>query len=183
MKPMKDSAIEHAIASKKEILGKVKELGTEIELVLDNKVFTAELLWLCAPKTCEAVARALPLDSAKTVDGGVIHSCIFGWTMLARWPKTAVSFAVPPDNHQILLKEGYLYWQTYDEPLRDERFEASLNEMAICYRAGYGWSGPQGIHALNEFAMIKDKLDELAAIGNDLYSKSGQKTLKIRRKK
>lgn len=174
--------MQYAMASKKEILAKVQELGTEIEVVVAGEVFSAELLWLCAPKTCEAVVKALPIDQTSTVDGGLVHSCIFGWAMLARWPKRVVSFAVPPDNHQILLKEGYVYWQTYEEPVRDERFETSLNELVICYRSGYGGCGPQGIHCLNEFARITDKREKLAAIGNELYSKSGQKTIVVRRK-
>jgi len=178
---LETDALKRAASLKKEILEKVKKFGTEIEIEIDGKVFTAELLWLCAPKTCEQVLSLLPIDHTKSVDGGMIHSCSLGWTMLVRWPKSAVPITVPPENHQSLLKEGHCYWKTYEEPVRDERFEKDLNEFFICYRMGYTY-GPQGLDPLNEFARITDNLDELAAIGDKLYSKTVKVPISIRRK-
>jgi hypothetical protein len=156
----------------------------EIEIVLAGKTLTAELLWKDAPKTCELILKALPLDQTTTKDGGVVRPCTGQSSMLIRWLKT---FTVPLEHATVYLRNGYLYWKTYEEPVRDGRFETSLNELHICGGGtgggggyGYSWS-PQGPDPLNEFARITDERQTVTDVMMGMYTESNR-TILVKRK-
>jgi hypothetical protein len=142
----------------------------EIELVIDGHVFTARLLENLAPKTCEAILSALPLDSVSSMDEGALHSAWSGEVIMVRWDIDKLPLNIPPENQTIYAREGVCAWTS----------KPQLNEIYIVYRYGYFhyWCGP---NPYNEFAKIEEKLDELAEVGQNIQ-REGRKKFIMRKK-
>lgn len=146
-------------------------LVKEVEIVIDGHVFTAKLLENLAPKTCETIYNALPIDSDSSRDGGAVHSAWSGEVIMIRWDFDKLPYKVPPENKTIYAREGVVACHDMNAP---------LNEIYIVYRYGYFhyWLGP---NPYNEFAKITDNLDELAEVGRRIQ-REGKKKFIMRKK-
>lgn len=144
----------------------------EIEIVIDGHVFTARLLENLAPKTCETIYNALPIDSDSSRDGGAVHSAWSGEVIMIRWDFDKLLLKIPTENQTIYAREGCVACHDMLAP---------LNEIYVVYRYGYfhNWRGP---NPYNEFAKITDKLDELAEVGQCIQ-REGRKKFIMRKKK
>ena len=147
------------------------KLGKEVEIVIDDYVFTAKLLENLAPKTCEIIYNALPLTSDSSREEGIIHSAWSGEVMMIRWDFDTLPIKIPPENKTIYAREGVVACYDMIQP---------FNEIYIVYRYGHfvNWLGS---NPYNEFAKITDDLDKLAEIGRKIQLE-GRKKFIIRKR-
>ena len=131
-----------------------------LEIKIDGKAFTAELLEKEAPKTCEAVLKALPLE------GTLLHAAWSGDNVyLGITPdKLPKGFSVPQENPTIYGSLGDVLW--YPQPHYHEFFIA--HDVAQ-----YRWK--TGNLVSNLFGKIKENLEELDKLCRSIQREGGKK--------
>jgi hypothetical protein len=180
----------------------------EIEIVIAGKTFVAELLWKDAPTTCKLIYDTLPIDYSKVKwwdpeylaipigkatlveylsaphknpranHTGLGHTGYAGFCMITDTSRNEASWTAPPENQKFVLQAGDCTWKTYQPPIYKPMFH---QELYVCYRPTT-LLGYRGVNLCNNFARITENLDELAAIGEELFSNPGRKTILLRKK-
>lgn len=122
--------------------------------------FIATLIEDKAPKTCEAIWRALPLE------GDVLHS---KWSGRGIFIGTHLGDRLPRENQSSILSSGYVgYWREwFNEEKGEEVIEVYYGPSVV--------RDDRGVTQLNMFALIEKDLKELADVGMRIWMQGKEK--------
>ena len=137
----------------------------------------AEFLDKDAPKTCEAIWKALE----KPLKNTVIHAMFAGREAMFELPPEAWVFdgaSIPPENAIILPVPGGIAFG-YEPPYMRPGIPEELYDIAIFYGSGCRLLTSSGWFPMTNFARITEGLEEFAEMCAKLRTE-GQKLLKYK---